>query len=69
MSDLRTLNNITRIIETTPILNFKDNLAWDSLERLVEALSLDEVIDVKVLKNYASYPNLLIQDVTGVNIT
>ena len=68
-NDLRTLNNITRIIETTPILNFKDNFAWGPLERLLGALSLDDVIDVDVLKKYATYPNLIIQDVTGVNIT
>ena len=69
MKDLRTLNNLTRIIETTPILNFKDNIAWEPLERLLEALSLDEVIDIDVLKKYAANPNLVLQDVTGINIT
>ena len=46
-----------------------DNVSWDPLERLLKALSLDEVIDIKVLKRYAGLPNLVIQDVTGINIT
>lgn len=41
-ADIRTLTNLTRLVEQTPIANFTEELiAWDAIERLLVALGLD----------------------------
>ena len=51
--DIRTLTNLTRIIEESPIGNFNDNLiAWDAIERLLEALGLSTIIQVEEVKAF-----------------
>ena len=51
--DIRTLTNLTRLVEQTPVNGFTENLiAWDAIERLLVALGLDQVLDVEVAKEY-----------------
>lgn len=51
--DIRTLTNLTRLIEQTPIKDFTEELiAWDAIERLLVALGLQDVIQVEVVKEY-----------------
>ena len=51
--DIRTLTNLTRLVEQTPVKDFAENLiAWDAIERLLVALGLDQVLDVEVAKEF-----------------
>ena len=76
-ADIRTITNLTRLIEQTPINGLTENLiAWDAIERLLAAFGLTEVLDVQVAKEFVQSiedtlmdPEALIEDVTGVNIT
>ena len=75
--DIRLLTNLTRLIEQTPIANFTENLvAWDAIERLLQALGLDAVIDIRVFEAFVqsiedtlSDPDQLLQDFLGFSIT
>jgi translation elongation factor EF-4 len=64
------------LIELTPIANFTQNIAWDAIEDLLAQFGLTNIIDLPAIKAFAEEientlenPNLLIQDLTGINIT
>ena len=75
--DIRTLTNLTRLVEQTPVNGFTENLiAWDAIERLLVALGLDQVLDVEVAKEYVQSvedtltdPEQLLVDYLGFNLT
>ena len=75
-NDIRVLANLTRLLEQTPIANFSKKIAWGSFEKLLISLGLDGTINLAEIKAAAeefeatiSNPELLLQDLTGFNIT
>lgn len=75
--DIRTITNLTRLIEQTPIKDFNEKLiAWDAIERLLEAFGLNTIIDVEVVKAFIQTiedtledPDQLIEDFIGFSLT
>lgn len=75
--DIRLLTNLTRLIEQTPIANFTENLvAWDAIERLLQAFGLDTVIDIRVIETFLQSiedtlldPDQLLIDFLGFSLT
>ena len=75
-NDIKTLTNLTRIIENTPIANFTERINWEGLEDWLARFGLDQVIDVDDIKSFAETieetlenPDALIADILGFNLT
>ena len=51
--DIRTVTNITNLIAQQPIANFNDYIAWDAIKLLMEALGLENIIDVDAIKEFS----------------
>lgn len=76
--DIRDLTDLARYIEQTPIKDFSENyLAWDALEKLIEAFGLNQLIDVPAVREYVQVtiqdevedPNKLIADYLSFDLS
>ena len=73
--DIKKITNLARLIDQTPIKDFTQRIAWDSIDRLLTALGLNTIISVPAIKatfeqieETLEDPNALIADITGYNL-
>ena len=50
--DILYLTDLSRIVAESPIANFTDRIAWDSLDRLLQAYGLDVFINITALEEF-----------------